>query len=302
MRENVCILIPTLNEGQTIGRLVRAYRELGFGDVLVIDGHSTDNTVAEATAAGARVVQQAGAGKGMAVQQAFNMIDKEITVMVDGDGTYLPEEVDRLIAPVASGIADQATGNRFANYGKGAFTFLNHTGNKMLNWVFNITYHVRYNDILTGYRAFNKKALRAMNLNQSGFGIETVLTVECIKKDLRLCEVPITYLPRLHGAPTKLSPIEDGFKIGYTIYSLGKTYNPMLYFTFISIAFMGLGTLLGVYIVYDRFFVWPPIDHIPLTILATLLIIFGFQLFIFGYLIDMIFLSQREMLREIRGR
>ncbi len=46
----------------------------------------------------------------------------------------------------------------------------------------------------------------------------------------------------------------------------------------------------------------PPIDHLPLTMLAMLLIIMGLQVFIFGYLIDMIFLSQREMLREIRKR
>ncbi|HEY3273271.1 MAG TPA: S-layer glycoprotein N-glycosyltransferase AglJ [Methanocella sp.] len=299
MRDNVCILIPTLNEGRTVGNLVRAYRELGFGDVLVIDGHSTDNTVAEAKAAGARVVLQSGAGKGMAVQQAFSMIDKEITVMVDGDATYLPGEVDRLIEPIAFGMADQAMGNRFSNYGKGAFTRLNHLGNKLLNWLFNITYHVRYNDILTGYRAFNRKALGMMNLNQGGFGIETELTVECIKKDLRMCEVPITYLARPVDSPTKLNPLGDGFKIGYTIYSLGKTYNPMLYFTVVSFISMGIGMLLGLYIVMDWF---KHIDHLPLTILATLLIIFGLQIFIFGYLIDMIFLSQREMLREIRRR
>ncbi|OPY30660.1 MAG: Glycosyltransferase AglJ [Methanocella sp. PtaU1.Bin125] len=302
MRDNVCILIPTLNEGRTIGHLVNAYRELGFGDIMVIDGHSSDNTVAEATKAGARVVQQNGRGKGMAVQQAFNMIDKEITVMVDGDGTYIPAEVDRLIAPIAAGAADQVMGNRFANYSKGAFTLLNHLGNKLLNWAFNFTYHVRYNDLLTGYRAFNKKALKMMNLNQSGFGIETELTVECIKKDLRICEVPITYQARLSDAPTKLNPLGDGVKIGYTIYSLGKTYNPMMYSTILSFLFMGTGVLMGLYIVYDRFFVSPPIDHIPLTILATLLITFGFQIFVFGYLIDMIFVSQREMLREIRKR
>ncbi len=302
MRDNVCILIPTLNEGRTIGSLVKAYRELGFGDVLVIDGHSSDNTVAEATAAGARVILQSGAGKGMAVQQAFNMIDKEITVMVDGDGTYLPGEVDRLIEPVANGLADQAMGNRFANYGKGAFTRLNHLGNKLLNWLFNITYHVRYNDILTGYRAFNRKTMRMMNLNQSGFGIETELTVECIKKDLRICEVPITYLARQSDSPTKLNPLGDGVKIGYTIYSLGKTYNPMLYCTIFSFLSIVSGIIMGVYIVYDRFFAVLQQDHLPLTMLAMLLIILGIQVFIFGYLIDMIFLSQREMLREIRRR
>ncbi len=302
MRDNVCILIPTLNEGRTIGKLVRAYRELGFDDVLVIDGHSSDDTVAEARAAGARVVLQAGKGKGTAVQQAFGLIDREITVMVDGDGTYLPAEVDRLIEPVATGVADQVMGNRFANYGKGAFTALNHVGNKLLNWSFNFTYHVRYNDILTGYRAFNRKALQMMNLNQSGFGIETELTVECIKKDLRIYEVPITYLARLTDAPTKLSPLNDDIKIGYTIYSLGKTYNPMLYCTIFSFLSVAIGFLMGLYIVYERFFISPPIDHLPLTMLAMLLIIMGVQVFIFGYLIDMIFLSQREMLREIRKR
>ncbi len=80
-----------------------------------------------------------------------------------------------------------------------------------------------------------------MNLNQSGFGIETELTVECIKKDLRLCEVPITYQARLLDAPTKLNPLNDGVKIGYTIYSLGKTYNPMLYCTIFSFLSMGMG-------------------------------------------------------------
>ena len=87
-----------------------------------------------------------------------------------------------------------------------------------------------------------------MNLNQSGFGIETELTVEAIKKDLRICEVPITYLPRHTDSPTKLNPLGDGFKIGYTIYSLGKTYNPMLYFTLISFLFMAIGLLLGVFL------------------------------------------------------
>jgi glycosyltransferase (TIGR04182 family) len=297
MREDVSILIPTLNEGRTIGKLVKAYRELGFDDVLVVDGHSTDNTVAEARSAGARVILQSGKGKGTAVQQAFNAINREITVMVDGDATYLPEEVERLIEPVKAGKADHVMGNRFAHYGKGAFTRLNHLGNKVLNAAFNITYHVHFEDILTGYRAFNKKAIRMMNLNQSGFGIEAELTVECIKKDLRLYEVPITYLARMDGAPTKLNPLEDGFKIGYTIYKLGKTYNPMLYFTIMSMLSIFVGFVLGIYIIWEHL---RAIDHIPLTILSALLIIFGGQLFIFGYIVDMIIQMQRETIRELR--
>jgi len=299
MKDNVCILIPTLNEGKTIGDLVARFKKLGYGDILVIDGDSADDTVSEAKAAGAHVIVQDGRGKGMAIQQAFAVIDKDITVMVDGDGTYLPEEVDKLIEPIASGKADHVMGNRFANYEKGAFTRLNLLGNKILNQAFNIDFRVRLEDILTGYRAFDKKAIKMMDLNQSGFGIEAELTVESIKKDLRVLEVPISYRARALGAPTKLNPLEDGFKIGYTIYKLGKTYNPMLYLSLIGACFIIAGLVLGVYVTYDWF---RDINHLPLTVLTALLTITGVQIFIFGYLSDMIVQVQREMLRELRKR
>ncbi|AFC98977.1 Glycosyltransferases involved in cell wall biogenesis [Methanocella conradii HZ254] len=299
MKDGVCILIPTLNEEKTIGDLVARFKRLGYEDVLVIDGNSSDNTVQEAKAAGARVVMQDGCGKGRAIQQAFAIIDKDITVMIDGDGTYLPEEVDKLVEPIASGRADHVMGNRFANYEKGAFTRLNLLGNKILNKLFNIDYKVRLEDILTGYRAFNKKAIKVMDLNQSGFGIEVELTVESIKKDLRILEVPISYRARAPGAPTKLKPLEDGFKIGYTIYKLGKTYNPMLYLSLIGAAFVVAGLVVGSYVTIDWF---KGINHLPLTVLTALLTITGVQIFIFGYLSDMIVQLQREMLRELRKR
>ncbi|HEY3423035.1 MAG TPA: S-layer glycoprotein N-glycosyltransferase AglJ, partial [Methanocellaceae archaeon] len=256
-----------------------------------------DDTASQAESAGARVVIQQGKGKGTAIQQAFNLIDKPITVMIDGDGTYLPEEVDSLIEPIRSGKADQVMGNRFANYEKGAFTRLNMIGNRLLNFAFNVGYKVKLNDILTGYRSFNKKTLKMVSLNQAGFGIEAEMTVESIKKDLRLMEVPITYRARAAGAPTKLNPLEDGFRIGYTIYKLGKTYNPMLYFSLLGAGFVIAGLLVGIYITVDWF---KAINHIPLTVLTALLIITGIQIFIFGYLSDMIVQVQRETLRELR--
>lgn len=299
MNDNVCILIPTLNEGKTIRDLVSRFKKMGYEDVLVIDGNSADDTVPEAKAAGAHVVLQAGKGKGAAVQQAFALIDKDITVMIDGDGTYLPEEVEALIRPIGSSAADHVMGNRFARYEKGAFTRLNLLGNKILNRMFNIGYKAKLDDILTGYRAFNKKAVRRMDLNQSGFGIEVELTVESIKKDLRMVEVPITYRARTEGAPTKLKPLEDGFKIGYTIYKLGKTYNPMLYLSLIGALFIIAGLAVGGYVTWDWF---KGINHLPLTILTALLTITGVQIFIFGYLSDMIVQVQRETLRELRKR
>lgn len=296
MKNDVCVLIPTLNEAGTISDIVKKFRSDGYR-VLVIDGHSTDDTCKLAADAGAEVIVQTGKGKGQAVQQAFAALESEYVVVIDGDGTYLAEEIDVMLAPVLNGQADQVIGNRFANFSMGAFTRLNLVGNKILNKIFGIIYGGWLNDILSGYRAFNKRAYKGIELNKTGFEIETEITVESVKKGLRIAEVPITYLPRSKGAPTKLNPIKDGIKIGMTIYKLAKSYNPMFYFGVLGALFTLSGVGIGIYVVNEWLF---GITHIPLTILATLLIIIGFQLFVFGLIAKLFTTMHREVVREIR--
>ncbi len=296
-KEEVCILIPTLNEGKTIGGLVKEFKSMGFSDILVIDGHSTDDTVKSAENAGARVVMQSGKGKGQAVSQAFQLITSKYVVMVDGDGTYLPEEVYKILEPVTTGIADHVIGNRFANYQKGAFTRLNLFGNWVLNKIFGFAYGIWLEDILSGYRAFNHDAIKQIDLNRTGFEVETEITVECVKKDMKIVEVPITYLARVSGAATKLKPIRDGFRIASTIYLLARMHNPLFYFNIIGGLLFMSGVAIGVYVVYE----WrKDITHIPLTILATLLIVIGIQMFIFAILSDLIVSVHKENMRMTR--
>lgn len=295
--EDVCILIPTLNEGKTIGGLVREFKSLGYPNILIIDGHSTDDTVKNAENAGARVVIQSGNGKGQAVNQAFRMITSKYVVMIDGDGTYLPGEINKIIEPVTTGIADHVIGNRFANYQKGAFTRLNLFGNRILNKIFGFAYGVWLEDILSGYRAFNYNAIKQIELNRTGFEVETEITVECVKKDLKIVEVPITYLARVSGAATKLQPLRDGFRIASTIYLLAKTHNPLFYFNLIGGLFTLSGTAIGIYVVNE----WlNRREHVPLTMLATLLIVTGIQMFIFAVLSDLIVSVHRENMHIMR--
>lgn len=290
-KEEVCILIPTLNEGKTIEGIIKEFKSLGFSDILVIDGHSTDGTGEMAKNAGARVVIQSGTGKGQAVSQAFQLITSKYVVMIDGDGTYLPEEVEKILEPVVSGQADHVIGSRFANYRKGAFTGLNLLGNRILNKIFGFAYGVWLKDILSGYRAFNYAAIKQIELNTTGFEVETEITVECVKKDLKIVEVPITYLARVSGAATKLQPIRDGFRIASTIYLLARTHNPLFYFNIIGGLLTISGMAVGIYVVDE----WlKDINHIPLTILATLLIVTGIQMFIFAILSDLIVSMHRE--------
>jgi dolichol-phosphate mannosyltransferase len=296
-KEDVCILIPTLNEGKTIAGLVKEFKSLGYNDILVIDGHSTDDTVSKAQDTGARVVVQTGTGKGQAITQAFRLLSSKYLVMVDGDGTYLPQEINKLIEPVISGEADHVIGNRFANYQKGAFTGLNLFGNRILNKIFGLAYGVWLIDILSGYRAFNYNAYKQIELKKTGFEVETEITVECVKKDLKIVEVPITYLTRVSGAATKLRPVRDGFRIASTIYFLTRTHNPLFYFNLIGGFLILSGVIVGVYVVNE----WiKNITHIPLTILSTLLILTGIMMFIFAILSDLIVSMHRENMRTLR--
>lgn len=296
-RDDVCVLIPTLNEAGSIRGVIEGFRSMGFQDILVIDGHSTDGTPDLARGAGARVIVQSGSGKGQALLEAFGHIDKEYIVLIDGDGTYLPSEVDRLLDPLMRGRADHVIGNRFSNLRGGSLKRLNLVGNWLINLLFGIIYGVRLRDILSGYRAFTRSGISSLDLSVSGFEIESEITIESLKKGLRIVEVPITYLPRAGGTRTKLSPLRDGPKIMLTIYRLAKTQNPLFYFGLMGAIFGSVGFLLGLYVVRD----WlnGRVEHIPLTILTAILIIVGFQLFLMGIQGDMMATMHREVMREL---
>jgi len=293
---DVCILIPTLNEAATIGQLIKDFRQEGFSNILVIDGNSEDGTGQIAEAEGARVVMQTGKGKGQAMIQAFGLIESPYVIIVDGDGTYLAREAHSLLKPILEGYADHVIGNRLENYSTGAFTKLNLVGNRLINMFFDIAYEVNLKDILSGYRAFTLESVRELELNKTGFEIETEISVECILKKQRVEEVPITYLPRSEKGATKLNPVKDGFRIGSTIYKLAKMHNPMFYFGIIGFISIIAGLFTGTFVVVE----WlRGIDHIPLTILTTLLIIFGLQMFIFGTLSDFILTLHRQTIQLI---
>lgn len=298
--EDVCILIPTLNEEDAIAEVVGEFKAMGFENVLVIDGHSVDDTVELARKAGARVVTQSGKGKGQAVKEAFDLIESDYILMVDGDGTYLPSEVHTLLDPVLKGRYDHVLGNRFGNLQEGALTRLNMAGNRLINRFFRSVYKVPLSDILTGYRALTREGAQRLDLTMIGFEIETEMTIESVKKGLRMTEVPITYRKRASGTETKLNPFKDGAKILITIYRMAKTQSPLFYFGMMGSVFGAIGFVLGLYVVSE----WLDgrVEHIPLTILTAILIIVGFQLFLVGVQGDVMASMHREMMRELRRK
>ncbi len=294
-KDEVCILIPTLNEGLTIGNIVREFTALGYTHILVIDGKSTDNTVKSAREAGATVRTQSGKGKGNAIIEAFEVIEQPYILMLDGDGTYSAKDAEKMLTPLFLGF-DQVIGDRLINAEEGSFSHLNLFGNHMLNLLFKVAHSRDLHDILSGYRAFTKLAILQMHLKEKGFEIETEISVESVRNGQRVMVVPIKYSSR-PGTATKLSPFHDGIKIVSTIYRLARVNNPMFYFGMMGLFTTVLGLLVGVYVVLE----WMRhIDHIPLTILTVLLIVVGIEIFMFGMISDMLLIFHREIIREIQ--
>jgi len=294
-KDEVCILIPTLNEAPTIGNVVKEFKALGYNHILVIDGKSTDNTVKFAREAGANVRTQSGKGKGNALIEAFEVIEQPYILMLDGDGTYSGKDAEKMLTPLFLGF-DQVIGDRLMNTEEGSFSRLNLFGNHMLNLLFKVAHSRDLHDILSGYRAFTKLAMSQMHLKEKGFEIETEISVEAVRTGQRIMIVPIKYLRR-PGTATKLSPFHDGFKIVSTIYRLARVNNPMFYFGMMGVFTSILGLLTGVYVLLE----WlNNIEHIPLTILTVLLIVVGIEIFMFGMISDMLLVFHREIIREIQ--
>lgn len=293
-RDEVCIFIPTLNEAPTIAELIGEFKERGFRHILVMDGHSTDGTPDIARAAGAVVRTQTGRGKGNAIIEAVAIIDKPYVLMLDGDGTYAPDDAERMLDPLGLGF-DHVIGDRLAGPEGEAFTRLNLLGNQILNLMFKLAHGRDLHDILSGYRAFTLPSIRQMTLKESGFEIETEMAVEAVRHGQRITVVPVRYLAR-PGTATKLNPLQDGAKIFSTIYRLAKMNNPIFYFGIIGLFISLAGGVIGVYVVLE----WlRNIEHLPLTILTVLLITIGFQIFMFGVISDMLLGFHRETTRQI---
>ena len=295
--DEVCVLIPTYNEAETIGEVIERFQAVGFDDILVVDGDSTDGTRGIAEDAGARVRIQSGEGKGQAVRESMDYISRPYVLMVDGDATYRPEEAHQMLEPLFTGEAEHVIGNRFANMQPDAMSRLNQTGNRIINRAFSVIHGRDMRDILSGYRAFTRASFERLALSASGFGIETEMAVECVRNSVTTTVVPITYEPRPEDSETNLRPFRDGGNIILTLYRLAKKNNPLFYFGSFGVTSALVGVGLAMYVAWEWFA--HGISHEVIALAAGVSLLFGFQLVMFGVLSDLILTSNREQRQRV---
>jgi glycosyltransferase involved in cell wall biosynthesis len=215
--ETVAVIIPTLNEEHSIGKVIDGVpmadllRDGFKTTVYVVDGHSTDDTREIAVEKGAHTILEERKGKGWAIQTAFKSITADYAIMVDGDNTYPIEKATEMISLLKTN--DVVIGSRLkGTIEPGAMTKLNVVGNALLSLLAWTLFGAQISDVCTGFWAYRGEAIRRLELAARGFEIEADMFAECVRKGLRIAEIPITY--RAREDQPKLSSLRDGLKIG----------------------------------------------------------------------------------------
>ena len=214
----VSVVIPTLNEAANLPHVFARLPMEHVFEVVIVDGHSIDETVAIARSLNpeVRVVFQGGEGKGNALVCGFAAARGHVIVMLDGDGSTDPAEIPRFVSRLFDG-ADFAKGSRFVDGGSSVdITRIRRVGNRFLIGVVNWLYGTSYTDLCYGYNAFWSDVLPAINVNCSGFEVETLINVRIAKAGLVVSEVASIEHERIHGV-SKLRPVRDGLRVLRTI-------------------------------------------------------------------------------------
>ena len=212
----ISVVMPCLNEAGSVGTCIeKAWEGIAktglTGEVVVSDNGSTDDSVAVATSAGARVVRQPERGYGNAYLKGFAEARGRYIIMGDSDGSYDFTQIDRLVEPLREGY-DYVLGSRFAGrILPGAMPWSHrYIGNPVLTGVLNRLFKVESSDAHSGMRAFTSDAYRRMALQSAGMELASEIVINAAKAGLRGTEVPITYHPR--EGESKLNSMRDGWR------------------------------------------------------------------------------------------
>jgi glycosyltransferase involved in cell wall biosynthesis len=227
----VSVVVPARNEARNLPH-VFACIPGNVHEVILVDGHSTDDTIETARRCwpDVVVVSQTRKGKGNALACGFAAVTGDVVVMLDADGSADPAEIPAFVRALIDG-ADFAKGTRFAVGGSSQdITRFRRFGNAGLNGLVNVLFGTRYTDLCYGYNAFWTHMLPTLELPAvtqdglgptdmlwgDGFEIETLINVRVASAGARIREVGSVELERIHGV-SNLNAVSDGLRVLRTI-------------------------------------------------------------------------------------
>lgn len=213
------VVIPTLNEGLTLAAIIEGVRPY-TNDIIVVDGHSTDNTAEVAGSMGARIVLDHKKGKGEAIRTVIPHLTREVTVFIDADGSHDPDDIPAIVRPILDGEADHVSGSRLIGGSSelhGGFDeCFRLMGSSLITACINQRFHVRLSESQNGFRAVRTEVLRQLGLEENITTIEQEMIIKTLKKGYRMAEVPSHEHMRKAGY-SKISVRKVAFRYVYSM-------------------------------------------------------------------------------------
>jgi len=302
---SLTILIPCLNEELGIPAVIREYG-IAFpqADILVVDNGSEDSTAVAARGAGATVVTERRRGKARAVATALAVIDTDLVLMVDGDGSYPAEGARFLVEEYLREPVDMITGIRSAQNATQVFRPMHQWGMSIFAAVLNAVFRFKPLDLFSGLRLFSRRFYQHVPVLSRGFELEIELTIQAVDKGLSMTEIPVPFHSRTNGSSSKLKTVRDGLRILRLLVVLFRDYRPFTFFGTLSAILAAAGLAAGSAPIVE-YFRTGLVNRLPLAVLAASLMTLSILIGLVGLLLEANLRYHREayhiQLRKFRA-
>jgi glycosyltransferase involved in cell wall biosynthesis len=217
----ISVIIPALNEAESIGYVVASMPWGAIAECIVVDNGSTDGTGAVAAAAGARVVTSVrGYGAAMLAGVKAAYPSSDIFVFMDGDGADRVEFMEALVTPVALGEADFVLGSRILGKREaGSMLGSQVFAGWLIGWLVKILYGYRYSD-MCAFRVIRRDVLERMQMREMTFGWNLEMQIKAIQMGLRVREIPVDYGCRIGGVSKVSGDLKASMQAAYRIFGV----------------------------------------------------------------------------------
>lgn len=247
-RAGVSVVLPAYDEGEAVGRVVAALRNvLDRSDlpheVVVVDDGSTDDTAARAERAGARVLAHRGnRGYGAALKTGIRHARHPIVCIVDADLTYPVERIPELVRRLTDGPADMVVGDRSGS--GSAIPRARRPAKWVIGRLGELVAGESIPDLNSGLRAFRRDiALQFFSLLPDGFSLTTTITLAMLSNGYLVEYVPVEYRPRV--GRSKIRPVRDTLGFLELVLRIALYFAPLKVFVPLSATLMLIGLFWG---------------------------------------------------------
>lgn len=208
------VIAPVYNEARTIKQILEKISAVDIDkEIIVIDDGSYDSTeqiLENIKYNNLKIIHHSSnRGKGAAFLTGLSHAKGEFIIIQDADLEYDPNDYSKLMEVMKQDNADIVLGARFKKGYHGLF--IHRFGNRLLTGLLNLLFNLRLNDCFTCYKLFRKDTIKALNLKEQSFTIETEIVAKAAKKGLRIVEIPISYHPRAYSEGKKIR-CKDGIR------------------------------------------------------------------------------------------